>query len=314
MNSFVKSTRNIVLWALMILFILLSLLAALNWYSNQDIENVFLPSLNISFLALAAIMQILAIVAVLVAWYLNLRLQGLIGLRRTAVIMMVGISTVGKYTPGKVWGVFARGVLVYRYSESPKTAVATAVIEQTALLHSAAILTIGFFVAMRMSSSLGAILVIALLPSIWWVAKSERVFRNIAKKLKSKEAIDWSSTDISQFSDCYPAVCTTFMAMWVFVSAVLWFLVCAVGVDELPQIEMVFFASQLAYITGFAAFFAPAGIGVREGVVVAILSPVIGISAAVYVSLLQRLISVGVDIALGIIALYLSTTERIARM
>ena len=67
---------------------------------------------------------------------------------------------------------------------------------------------------------------------------------------------------------------------------------------------------MLSYLGGFAAFFAPAGIGVREGLVVALLSPAIGINAALYIALLHRLITAGIDIALGALALLLHSLRN----
>ena len=57
--------------------------------------------------------------------------------------------------------------------------------------------------------------------------------------------------------------------------------------------------SALAGVIGFLAIFAPAGIGVREGILLLALTPVISAGPAALVAVLARLLSVSVNLALG---------------
>ncbi|MEQ8409057.1 MAG: lysylphosphatidylglycerol synthase domain-containing protein [Gammaproteobacteria bacterium] len=300
MTTAAKHPITALLWPALMLFMLGSLFAALNWYFAQDLEGFSLASLSAVHLLIAVSLQFLAIAAVVLSWHINLRGQGIHPLAFDQSVIMVGISTIGKYTPGKVWGMLARGALLYRHTGQSKSAVVSALVEQVALLHSGLLLTLTFFLAYYTSWWLGFITLVALLPSFWLIARSDELLAWILSKL-GKE----SDLALSGFRASYPSVCCSLTVMWIPASAVLWYALLAYSSEQPPQLALVLLASMLSYIGGFAAFFAPAGIGVREGLVVALLGPVIGINAAMYIALLHRLITAGVDISLGMLALLL---------
>ena len=104
------------LWPALMLFMLGSLFAALNWYFAQDLEGFSLASLSAVHLLVAVGLQFLAIAAVVLSWHINLRGQGIHPLAFDQSVIMVGISTIGKYTPGKVWGMLARSVRTTHFS------------------------------------------------------------------------------------------------------------------------------------------------------------------------------------------------------
>jgi hypothetical protein len=70
-------------------------------------------------------------------------------------------------------------------------------------------------------------------------------------------------------------------------------------------------AFVMAPVVGFLALFAPAGAGVREAVVIALVSPFTGISNSVVIGILSRLLSLAADVAAWLIAVALE--RRYAR-
>jgi uncharacterized membrane protein YbhN (UPF0104 family) len=62
------------------------------------------------------------------------------------------------------------------------------------------------------------------------------------------------------------------------------------------------------YIAGFLALFAPGGLGVRELVYIALLTPSIGAGAAVAVSVASRLLLTGTELVAALAGLTLSRT------
>jgi len=305
MSSVQRSPLSALLWPALMLFMLGSLLAALHWYFSQDLEDFSLARFAPGYLITAALLQLVAIAAVIVSWHLNLLGQGVERLRISQSLAMVGISTIGKYTPGKVWGLLARGAVLYRHDGRTMPAVVSAVVEQAALAHSALILVITTYLVYSYNLTLGALALALLLPTVWWAARSEALLNWLIRRLRRYEHVE-----IAGFRASYPAVCLTLLVMWTLASAVLWLLTLAYGVAEMPPVSLLLLASILSYLGGFAAFFAPAGIGVREGLLVAMLGPFIGVSAAIYISLLQRLVTAGVDIALGGVALLMLGWQR----
>ncbi|MEX2468335.1 MAG: lysylphosphatidylglycerol synthase domain-containing protein [Pseudohongiellaceae bacterium] len=305
MNSVARSPLSALMWPALLLFMLGSLLAALHWYFSQDLEDFSLAQFAPGYLIAAVLLQVIAIAAVIVSWHLNLLGQGVERLRISQSLAMVGISVIGKYTPGKVWGLLARGAVLYRHDGRRMPAVVSALVEQAALAHSALILVITTFLVYRYNLALGALALALMLPSVWWAARSEALLTWLVRRLSK-----YKQFEIGGIRACYPAVCLTLLLMWTLNSAVLWLLTLAYGVEQMPPVSLLLLASILSYLGGFAAFFAPAGIGVREGLLVAMIGPFVGVSVAIYISLLQRLVTTGVDISLGGAALLMLGWQR----
>ena len=66
-----------------------------------------------------------------------------------------------------------------------------------------------------------------------------------------------------------------------------------------------------AFIGGFIAVFAPGGLGVREGVMVSMLTPHVGLAAAFSISILHRIISILFDLILGLFSLVYNKLDRL---
>lgn len=71
-------------------------------------------------------------------------------------------------------------------------------------------------------------------------------------------------------------------------------LLTGLGFDETP-VTLVIAAVSLAWVGGFLVPGAPAGFGVREAILVAVLSPQVGIGAAIGSALLHRLMTAAAD-------------------
>ncbi len=73
---------------------------------------------------------------------------------------------------------------------------------------------------------------------------------------------------------------------WAVYGAAFYCLIRGAGFDAPPVVAAASFAG--AYLVGYIAVFAPAGIGVREAALVSVLDPVLGLEASLAVALLQR--------------------------
>ncbi len=97
---------------------------------------------------------------------------------------------------------------------------------------------------------------------------------------------------------------------WMFAGLHIALLVKAFGFQIEP--DFVIHASgiyALAWITGFLFFIAPAGLGAREGVLVALLSVHIPIGDALVIALLSRVLVTSADFLLGGIAVLIRTDQ-----
>lgn len=83
------------------------------------------------------------------------------------------------------------------------------------------------------------------------------------------------------------------------------------GVD--PPLSAAIAAQALAVVTGMLAFFAPAGLGVREGTLTFLLTPSIGAGVAISLAVLQRLWQLSIELPLaflGCLALHRAECSR----
>lgn len=303
-----EEKKNLLLrliWPALMLFLLASILFAADRYFNID-EN---PLSNIEvdpiFLVSAFAFQTLAIAMVIVSWRMNLVSQGVREFGVLQIVAMVGVSSIGKYAPGKLMGLFARGALVNQHGGRAMPALVSALIEQTALVHSALILIMAGYSAFLYNWTFGALVVLVLLPTIWWVARRDDFLTWAVQRMQR-----FKDAQVSGFEASYPLVCFGLLIMWPLAGVVIWMLMLSLGVEDVPPLSILLVASTTSYLGGFLAFFAPAGIGVREGLLVAILAPFVGVATAIYISILHRIVTVLIDIVLGAIAFAVMATRQ----
>lgn len=88
-------------------------------------------------------------------------------------------------------------------------------------------------------------------------------------------------------------------AAWLGYGVHMWLLVQPLGAPGASGAALALGTFALAWVCGFLFVIAPAGIGVREAVLVAVLGPVIGAGAALAAALLSRFLIVGAELVLA---------------
>ncbi len=303
MNFRPRTLAGALLWPVLLLFLLVSILSALQWYMDLDLNAFDLQDLSFSALALATAAQLLAMFMTILAWHWNLTLHNAQELRLLQSVVMSGFSAIGKYTPGKIWGMIARGAMHYKLSQKKSEAVRATVIEQIALVHSGISMAALGFLTFHGYTILAVLAAIIAAASSWFIAIGGNHFHWFTSFFKRKcelTHIDFSNDSINR---CYPIVFLVLTLMWLLVSMALWACAHALSDTITPEISLIVMVTTLSFLGGFIAFFSPAGLGVREGIIVALLGPHIGVPTALYVSLLHRLITAGCDVALGLFSL-----------
>jgi hypothetical protein len=100
------------------------------------------------------------------------------------------------------------------------------------------------------------------------------------------------------------------MLNWILGGLGAWFCLRALAPVELGIYPLVLAALALGTIAGFVALFAPAGLGIREGLGALILAPVVGAEIALLGLVLLRGISVLVDLALALLSMAAGDRSR----
>lgn len=291
-------------WPSLVLFTLVPLLGLAHWYLQLDLDNFSLAILDQRFVMLSAAFHGLALALSISAWHINLKKHRIQQLSLLQSAAMTGLSALGKYTPGKVWGLLARGLAVQRLSGSTQTAAASALTEQVALLHSAAGLALLCLLAtLDQGFSLMAGAMLLLIVSVPLLAGSSTLLWPLLQRLSPRGQLSALNPN-QEIKGAYPIVFTGLFLMWMAASAVLWASVRAYGAATAPDFADATLITLLAYFGGFASVFAPAGLGVRDGIMAAMLAPFTGVAPAICIALLHRLITAGFDLLLGILALF----------
>lgn len=209
-------------------------------------------------------------------------------------------SNLGRYIPGKVWQLAGLAYLARREGVSSATATAAAVLVQAVSLAGATVVgawalaaTPGVADGWGVWGATGILVAVAIttVPPVFdrllalWFRLSRRV-----------RPSSWEGEDVGgdpgreerpPRSPAFgPRWVLLFAGNWVVYSASFWLMARSFAVDA-PFLALAP-AFAAAYVLGYIMVFAPAGIGVREGFLVAFLQPSVGGAAATALALLAR--------------------------
>lgn len=218
-------------------------------------------------------------------WLWGRIVEGLGGPRLppAVAVRLFMIANLGRYVPGKVWQIAGLAALAKTRGVPGATAAAGAVLGQGIALVSAtfvglgAVWTLADGAGWRWAVPVGLAggVVLGLLPPVfngladlWFrLARTAR-----PEGLRPSRAVEWLVVGL---------------VSWIVYAGAFWVLVEGLGLEAsfLPTAS----AFAAAYVLGYVMVFAPAGIGVREGFLIVLLSPQVGAAAAGAIAVIARL-------------------------
>ncbi|MDT0331623.1 lysylphosphatidylglycerol synthase domain-containing protein [Nocardiopsis lambiniae] len=214
-----------------------------------------------------------------------------------ARVMFVG--QLGKYLPGSVWA-FVAQVELARDRDVPRVRGTAATLLAVGVTVAAGLAVAG--VALPLSSveaartwwwalALAPLLLAGLHPRVvrWGVRLVARPFARF------REVAEAGPLDIG--GRAMAAALGWTLVAWVPLGLHLWLLAWAVGGDPWGSLAPAVGAYALAWTLGLLVVFAPAGLGVREAVLVVALAPVVDAGAALVAAVLSRLVMTVADVA-----------------
>ena len=280
------------------LFLALCLITAITGIYQLREELLEIDHLDLDALSLAVITQAVIVFIVIFSWFKNLAYQGVGGVSLFESVAHVGISGLGKYLPGKVAGSVLRGAVVYQKTGNAEPVIMASLIEQIALLHSGVIIGVvlmfyklfGFWWAL-----IGAVMLLCSLILIKHLKGIVHLVTAFVKKSENLDFVENRSASVFQYSIIF----SFFSATWWCTGLVMYYCISAFGMETQVEFFDVLLITTLGFFGGFLAAFAPAGVGVREGLMISMLTPLIGLPTAVSASVLHRAISIAFDLGLG---------------
>jgi uncharacterized membrane protein YbhN (UPF0104 family) len=255
------------------------------------------PEVLESLAAVGAGRTLLALVVVLagllltgVVWADLLAAYGF-GVPRPSAMSVFFVGQIGKYIPGSVWSFGAQARMATRYDVPARTTVATGLVflwwsVVTAVLAAGAGLLAGLDVY-GLPTWLGAVAVAAGLAAL-----TPPVTTRLAGWLAGVQRPGHSPRLAARLT-------ALMCASWLLYGAALALLVPA-GSTSWGGLLRATGAFALAYAVGVVVVVAPAGLGAREVVLVALLATVVGAGPAAAAALLSRLVHTGGDFLLAL--------------
>jgi uncharacterized membrane protein YbhN (UPF0104 family) len=207
------------------------------------------------------------------------------------------LANLGRYLPGKLWQIAGLAYLGKREGVPASTATGAAVLGQGFSLAGATLVGLGVLLESAESGSVGgrgAILIVLLALVAATAPPVLKAFLSLWFRL-AREEIPAGFRPDSAFGLRWMGL---YALGWILQGLAFWVLVLGMGL-ELTALDGIP-AFSAAYVAGYVALFAPAGAGIREGVLVAVLAPVLGAGAGL-VAVVARLWTTCIELALALL-------------
>ena len=201
------------------------------------------------------------------------------------------IANLGRYVPGKVWQIAGLAALASARGVRPITATGAALLGQGLSVLAATAIGLGALLTGPESvrpwglAAAGLLALVVLLIAIprsfhagarlWFrLARTE-----VPTELDSIHGLQWLAL---------------YALNWVVLALSFWVLVASFGVSA--QIVPVASAFAAAYVVGYLFIPAPAGVGIREGFLIAFLTPHVGVGSAGALAVIARIWTTAVEL------------------
>ncbi|WP_141013858.1 lysylphosphatidylglycerol synthase transmembrane domain-containing protein [Nocardioides sambongensis] len=226
-----------------------------------------------------------------------------IGPREAGAVFFVG--QLGKYVPGSVWSFAAQAQLGRRHHVPVRSSVTA----------SSLFLLVHTFTGVLLGSALAALGVLPTpIAAGWWVViavgSAAVLCPPVVRRLGDRLAGEGVATvfGVRELGLAGGLMC----CVWLCYGAGLAVLLSAVGPVRPDDLLVAVGAFALAHAAGVLLVLAPAGLGAREGVLIAVLSPAVGVGPAAAAALLSRLVHAIADFAMAGLAA-LAALPRVRR-
>lgn len=273
----------------------------------RETGQVVLPlHVNIHYLVLTGLLQTVFWLVAANIWQQIVTLTAQTRLTIRSSLSQLFTMSLGKYIPGKIWGMFARGLQMQHCGITADCAIVATFFEQFLMLQASVVLSLLLFASLT-NGLLAWLAVVA--------ASAAAVFGQQLQALGTVIYVRilryWGKSAISEKRLLMPRkdqmlLLMKFGGLWILNGLVLAGLYFSFfdGSYSLKLILTFILANTMGITIGFFAIFAPAGIGVREGITSAILINQMPLPDAILLSLLYRLWVVAIEFSGGVFALW----------
>lgn len=296
------------------LIIVLVATTAAVWRYGSDISTHLtkLPHASVANLASLLVLQLAFWGVLAFAWKRVLRTLGARGVPFAVCFWQQMLVMLGKYLPGKIWGMVARGGEMKRRGNGLSQVVTATSLEQMLLLHSGMVVASLVLPLLFPSVETGILAMLSAL-TIPLAARFSGTCLHVLGAIANRfDRIAAEPLGIRIAARHYAVMMCIYGSLWV-ISGLLFVTLYTIFVEPYLAADLVFalmLSSIAGIIAGFFALFAPAGVGVREGVTIGLLVPYMPIEHAMLLAIVARLWQVISDVLGGVLGLWLARSPR----
>ncbi len=278
---------------------------AVLWYLLDRRETVLaaLSEFSLPMLATSLVLLLLAKLVLSENAYVAARAMAL-PVSRLAVYRLYNFSQLGKYIPGSIWQYVSRGA-GYRFAGASYTGIANTLLLETLWVLGGAALVGALLAGPALGRQIHDAGVVSAEYLLWAVlVAAGGLIVIVALALRFRRRLQPLGRQLFPG----PRVIVLQLGIWVLLGLSFAVLLPAAGSDLTLAYIIGLFA--IAYAVGFVAIFAPAGLGVREGMLVLGLGMAIPVEQAVVVVLVARVIYLVSELVMAGLMLMTGWVER----
>ncbi len=243
-------------------------------------------------------------------WILIIRMIG-VRVDFTKGVSIFFLSMFGRYIPGGIWSALSRIYLCRLEGISDSRSSMSILLEQAYPVVSAGIIFAG---SLFFWSDTGAIIrllpALVLLPLVI-IFLHPRPFLWVVNPILSR--LGRGTIKISLHWNSMLILTGYYILCWILSGTAFYFFIRSFYPLDLYYIPILSGIYALSFLTGYLAFFTPAGLGVREGILTLLLSLFIPTPVAIGISLLSRLWLIGIEFVILTVFLINTETRKMAR-
>jgi len=283
------------------------------WGQKEFLSNISIGT--ISIIVLVGIpFYFIADLILATAWKMLLNWFGENHLGFLKSVWIYGKSQILKYIPGNLFYLPGRHLIALRHGAENVPLVGAATFEIIGLFATASSVSIlgvvfieGIDTRLSLFVATSVLLTSLAIPII---LKSVLSIKFIAKKMPALEKITWGN-----YSHLI-GIWLLYACFFVIVGFILfWITGIVTGKWNVTLLYTSLFAFTISWLLGTITPGAPAGAGIRESIIILILSPQIGVANSVLVSLIMRIITMLADVVYYLFSLYLEkNTSPLAKV
>ena len=307
------SFKRIVQQTWLAVFVVLSAMFVVVFFKDDRHKIARLLDADLRLLGVAVVAQCAYFLATIATWQKALLYSTGKTVPLTESLSQVLMVNFGKYIPGKVWGMAARGKRLSEAGYDLEEITRASYLEQVVLLLTG--FALGFLAAALAFGNplywLGFVLATAGLVLFRY---DDRIIAMLARMIpQARSLLRYFEVRIGALEVL--KLSAGYVLVWLFLAGAFMF-VCGSVIDvELSFANGVVFVLSLTagFLAGFLALFAPGGAGVREGVGAAFLTAIVTLEEAVLLMLLFRVWVVAAELLAGAVVLLVPAPGRASR-